>query len=392
MERITQYCTGCRACEQLCPRHSIRMKPDQEGFLTAVIDSENCVDCGLCAKRCPQNRDDLQHETVIDTLAVRLKDEKTLYHSASGGAFAGLALHAIRQGGIAFGVRWSDDYTAYHAKAETENEIWSLLSSKYVQADTMDSFTEVKRLLKNGRKVLYSGTGCQVAGLKAFLGREYDNLITIDLVCHGVPSPLLFRKYIEMLTGKHGARIEEYNFRDKSGGWGLGYKYKYKYKYKYGLSYLDPYFKYFVEGNNYRMCCYSCKYANTHRCGDITIADFWGIEKYHMNFFSTKGVSLMLINSEKGKAIWDENQTDFYVLKSKLEYAIKDNPNLRKPTSLKPNIRAHIYDGINTLSPEVYFTQKFPLNVSILDYLKSIVPMNFKYVLKMLIWKVKRMF
>jgi hypothetical protein len=140
------------------------------------------------------------------------------------------------------------------------------------------------------------------------------------------------------------------------------------------------------------MCCYSCKYANTHRCGDITIADFWGIEKYHMNFFSTKGVSLMLINSEKGKAIWDENQTDFYVLKSKLEYAIKDNPNLRKPTSLKPNIRAHIYDGINTLSPEVYFTQKFPLNVSILDYLKSIVPMNFKYVLKMLIWKVKRMF
>lgn len=389
MKKITEYCTGCRACEQLCPKHSIRMEEDGEGFLIAKINPHTCIDCGLCVKRCPQNRTDLQNETTQNTWAARFKENDTLYRSASGGAFAGLALHVLNQGGAVFGVCWDNTYTACHCKAETEKELWPLLSSKYVQSDTKHTFSEVKKILLTGRKVLYSGTGCQIAGLKSFLNKEYDNLITIDLICHGVPSPLLFKKYIELLASKHNAKIEEYDFRDKSGGWGLGYKYKCKHKYKYGISSIDPYYKYFLEGNVYRMCCYACKYARSERCGDITIGDYWGIEQFHPHFFNTKGVSLVLTNSKKGEKIWQEVSSNFYLLQSKLEYAIKQNGNLQMPTPLKSEVRAHIYEGIRTLSPEKFFADKLPIHPSLIDKLKNMLPMRIKLILKKVMWKMK---
>ena len=389
MEKVTELCTGCRVCEQLCPKHCIEMVTDSEGFLTARIDQDSCIGCGLCARRCPQNRGGLRHETAQETWAARLKNDEVLYRSASGGAFAGMALHVIHEGGAVFGVRWDKDYKAIHDKAETEEALWPLLSSKYVQSDTGHTYSEVKALLQTGRKVLYSGTGCQIAGLKTYLNKEYDNLITIDLVCHGVTSPLLFQKYIELLAHKHHAKIEEYDFRDKSGGWGLGYKYKYKYK--YGISPLDPYYKHFLDGNAYRMCCYSCKYANTERCGDITIADFWGIERCHPGFYSHKGVSLVLVNSEKGKRFWQIAKEDFQTLKSKLEYATKENHNLKRPTKPDVLVRSHIYEGINTLSPEDFFAQRFPLHPNIADYAKNILPMGMKLALKKILWKIKRM-
>lgn len=220
MERITEYCTGCRACEQLCTKKAIRMVADKEGFLTATIDRNLCVDCGLCAKRCPQNRKDLLHEKPLATWAVRLKDKATLFRSASGGAFAGLAAFVISQRGAVFGVKYDEEMRAVHAKAETWEELQPLLSSKYVQSDTGNTFAEVRRLLNEGRLVLYSGTGCQIAALRSFLGKDYDNLMLVDLICHGVPSPLLFSRYLEFLRKKHGTNIDEYDFRDKCGGWG----------------------------------------------------------------------------------------------------------------------------------------------------------------------------
>lgn len=391
MEKVTELCTGCRACEQLCPKRCIRMVTDSEGFLTAKIDQGNCIDCGLCVKRCPQNREDLRNQTAQETWAARLKDDEMLYRSASGGAFAGMALHVIHEGGVVFGVRWDKNHRAIHDKAETEGTLWPLLSSKYVQSDTGHTYSEVKALLQAGRKVLYSGTGCQIAGLKTYLNKEYDNLITVDLVCHGVTSPLLFQKYIELLAHKHHAKIEEYDFRDKSGGWGLGYKYKYKYKYQYGISPLDPYYKHFLDGDAYRMCCYSCKYANTERCGDITIADYWGIERCHPKFFDTRGVSLVLVNSEKGKRCWHETDENFHSLKSKLEYAIKENHNLKHPTDLNMRVRSHIYKGINTLTPEEYFAEKFPIHPSVAERIKNLLPMRMKLVLKKILWKIKGM-
>ena len=212
------------------------MRPNQEGFIMPEIKQKTCIDCGLCAKRCPQNSTERLLHSTGQTIAARLKDDTILYKSASGGAFAGIALHALRDGWVVFGVVYDENLKAHHTKAESVEELQAMLSSKYVQSDTEHTYSEVKRLLKEGHKVVYSGTACQIGGLRSFLGKmSCDNLLTIDLICHGVASPLLFSKYIETLKQKHHVdSIEEYDFRDKCGGWGLGYKYKYKYKYNSG--------------------------------------------------------------------------------------------------------------------------------------------------------------
>ncbi|EOS13055.1 Coenzyme F420 hydrogenase/dehydrogenase, beta subunit C-terminal domain [Phocaeicola sartorii] len=382
MERITEYCTGCRACEQLCAKKAIRMVADREGFLMATVDGNLCVDCGLCAKRCPQNRKDLLHGKSLATWAVRLKDEHTLYRSASGGAFAGWAAFVISQSGAVFGVKYNEKMRAVHVKVETWEELQPLLSSKYVQSDTGNTFAEVRKLLNEGRLVLYSGTGCQIAALRSFLGKDYDNLILVDLICHGVPSPLLFSRYLELLRKKHGANIDEYDFRDKRGGWGLGYKYKYKNTHKYGTAVSNPYYAYFLQGYTYRECCYRCHYACTERAGDITIADYWGVEKYHPDFYSTKGVSLMLVNTRKGGCFWNQVECDFVCQESKLEYAVKGNQNLKSPTIRTDKIRDYIYDGINSMEVEEYFAARFPLHPSLTQRIKDRMPVGVKLWLK----------
>lgn len=382
MERITEYCTGCRACEQLCAKKAIRMVADKEGFLTATIDRNLCVDCGLCAKRCPQNRKDLLHEKPLATWAVRLKDKATLFRSASGGAFAGLAAFVISQCGAVFGVKYDKKMRVVHVKVETWEELQPLLSSKYVQSDTGKTFAEVRRLLNEGRLILYSGTGCQIAALRSFLGKDYDNLMLLDLICHGVPSPLLFSRYLEFLRKKHGANIDEYDFRDKCGGWGLGYRYRYKDRDKYGTALSDPYYAYFLQGYTYRECCYRCHYTHTERSADITIADYWGIEKYHPDFYNTKGVSLMLVNTRKGMRFWSQVECDFVCQESKLEYAVEGNQNLKSPTIRTDKIRNHIYDGINSMEVEEYFATCFPLHPSLAQRIKDRMPMRVKLWLK----------
>lgn len=220
MEKITDLCTGCRTCEQLCAHHAISMVEDKEGFLTSSINQEQCVDCGLCVARCPQN-------TPVDTkysqsvFAIRLKDDDLLYRSASGGAFAGIAKAWINEGGVVFGVVYDKEWNAHHVCASTLDELSPILSSKYVQADTRHTFTEVKQYLKDGRKVLFSGTGCQIAGLKAYLKKDYENLFTMDLICHGVASPLLFKKYISWLGEKksHQSLTMIFVINDMDGGW-----------------------------------------------------------------------------------------------------------------------------------------------------------------------------
>lgn len=383
MERITEFCTGCRMCEQVCPHHCISMVQDKEGFLVPKVDQEKCVNCGLCSKKCPQNRTAELVSDVQQTLAARLKDDKTLYMSASGGAFAGFAIAAINDGWVVFGAAYDENMEVKHIMATTIDELPPLFNSKYVQCNTVDSFSEVKRLLNEGKKVLYSGTPCQIAGLRSFIGKPNPNLLLVDIICHGVPSPLLFSKYLELLKQKHdGANITEFTFRDKHGGWGLGYKYKYKYKYKYGNCTEDPYYMYFLEGYTYRECCYSCHYSQKKRAGDITIADYWGIEKYHPEFYSTKGVSLVLLNTENGMQAWNNVRNEFDFVESKLDYACKGNHNLNAPTPRNPSIRDHVYDEINDLPVAEYFRKHLPYKQSFLSKIKNIVPMNFKLILK----------
>ena len=230
-KKITGYCTGCRACEQLCAHHAIVMKSDKEGFVTACIDEGKCVECGLCSKRCPQNNLIGKSEPIA-SLAVRDKDDEELAVSASGGAFAAAARVILQHGGIVVGAAYNDDMTVGHIVVERLDDLYKVQSSKYVQSNTMATYSQVKAMLREGREVLYSGTPCQIGGLRAYLRKNFDTLYTMDLICHGVASPKLFAKYLVWLGGKMNGKIIGYDFRDKSCGWGLDYMTKTKTKTK----------------------------------------------------------------------------------------------------------------------------------------------------------------
>ena len=370
MEKITDLCTGCRTCEQLCAHKAIQMVEDNEGFITASINQELCVDCGLCQKRCPQNTP-VEKSSAKKVLAIRLKDDEMLYRSASGGAFAGIAKAWIEEGGVVVGVVYDNKWNAHHTCATTMEELLQTQSSKYVQADTRQTYSEVKKLLQEGKRVLFSGTGCQIGGLKAFLHKDYDNLLTMDLICHGVASPLLFKKYIEWLGEKSGSPILEYDFRDKKGGWGLGYKYKYKYKYKNCI--MDPYFFRFLEGITYRESCFQCNYCKPERAGDITIGDYWGIEKEHPKFFNTKGVSCILVNTDKGMQAWEKYNHLYHSIESTFDQVARHNGNLLHSTH-RNSMRNHIYEGISETN---WFANRFAASFhpSLKAKIKDILPM-----------------
>lgn len=374
MDRITEYCTGCRACEQLCAHHAIEMKPDKEGFLSVYIDRDKCVDCGLCQNRCPQNAL-MQKSEPLMSLAVRDRDDKELGVSASGGAFAAAARVILQRGGVVIGAAYHDDMTVGHFIVERLENLHKVQSSKYVQSNTEATYSQVKALLINGREVLYSGTPCQIGGLRAYLRKEYANLYTMDLICHGVASPKLFAKYLIWLGGKMKGKIIGYDFRDKSCGWGLDYmsKTKTKTKTKTKPSTLDPYYYHFLEGTTYRECCYRCNYCTKERVGDITIGDYWGVEKEHPEFYSAKGVSCFLVNSEKGMRLWNLIKSEFYFLESTFEQVARANHNLSHPTK-RTSRRDSIYLHIDDMDVNEYFATQLAIPFNLKARVKLLLP------------------
>lgn len=384
MDHITEYtnCTGCRACEQICPVHAIDMKSQHEGFIYPVIDNQKCINCGLCKSSCPSNQIREDAHRYPDIYALKLKSDEIL-NSASGGAFFGIARHIIENNGVVYGVAYNPQWDVMHIRVDSLNDLPKLQGSKYVQSDTKNTFTQCKSDLSAGRTVLFSGTPCQIAGLYSYLKTDYPNLFTVDLICHGVPSPLLFKSYINWLEKKNKSHITEYNFRSKAGGWGLNLLTKTEKKTKISPPHFDPYYQSFLSGDTYRECCYVCKYSNLNRIGDFTIGDYWGIEKVHPEFNDKRGVSLIFVNSEKAKSLFTQVADLYHICQSKIELAIPEQSNLKGPT-LRPAIRRTIYEGIESMDPYKYINKQLYCRIPISTKIKGLIPKKIKTGIKRL--------
>ena len=343
-------CVGCRSCEQVCSIGSIFFISNKEGFLYPKVDSDKCIECGLCLKHCPieKNRKGKMPNAVY---GLKNKNKNRIKQSASGGVSDLVAQYILEQNGCVFGCAYDENHRVHHIEVSNKDNLWKIQSSKYVQSDLTFCYSKIKERLEQGKDILFTGTPCQVAGLYSYMGRdEIDGLYTIDLICHGVPSPLFFKKYIEFEEKKLGERIENYNFRFKGKkGWGTQYQLKIDTKSQSQIKKmaLDKYGKHFLAGDCYRESCYRCKYANIFRMGDISCGDFWGIEKEEPNFNDVNGVSLVLVNSLKGEYLYKSIRRYVYEVDVSLEKILPYQGNLKKPTG-RPAERDTFYKDINS--------------------------------------------
>lgn len=293
-------CCGCYSCVQRCPRQCITMTQDEEGFFYPHVDHTTCINCGLCEKVCPTLLPRQEHN-VINTFAAKNHNEVIRKESSSGGIFTILAETIINEGGVVFGASWDQDNSVEHSYSESIDGLKAFRSSKYVQSNIKNSYKQVEVFLKSGRKVLFSGTPCQVAGLKAFLRSEYDNLIMVECVCHGVPSPGLWQKYLSEVS--NGRTVIEINHRDKHTGWE---NYSVVIKFSDGSEIAqahdeNPWTRAFIKNITLRPSCYSCAYKGVNSVADITIGDLWGADKLLPEQHDNLGHTLVIIHTIKAR-------------------------------------------------------------------------------------------
>lgn len=349
-------CLSCKSCYFSCPKSAIEMVENEEGFFYPHVNEE-CINCGVCKKKCPILS--LLENKIVNQkcFGIYLKDQNKLLESSSGGAFAGIAEYILSQNGVVFGASYDENLSVKHICIESVDELKKIKGSKYVESDLNNTFVEVKNFCEQGKTVLFSGCPCQIAGLKKYLGTDFANLFTVDLICHGVPSRKLFSKYIEWLSSKTKGNIIYYGFRDKDvAGWSCGGKAKTKTKTKTIEASCDPYYASFLRGETYRESCYTCKFANMDRVGDITIGDFWGVEKYYPEINRENGISCCIVNTIKGESLVEAIKETFNIFEC-TEAEIRDsNTNLNHPT-VRGKIRNNIYKGINELKAEKFFVR-----------------------------------
>lgn len=347
-------CSGCTACFAICPKDAITMQADSEGFKYPVIDKNKCIDCGLCCKVCPLENMYGNFGEDKTSFACRAKDKNFAKQSSSGGVFGILANMYIKEQAVIYGAAFDDNWNVCHIRADKKDELKSLYTSKYVQSDIGNTFRQVKCDLDNGKKVLFAGTPCQVAGLKSYLQKDYFNLLSVDFICHGVPSPLVWQRYIIAMEKKLNNKITEISFRDKEDGWK---NYYFKLSTGNGNVFYEKhgeniYMKGFLKDLYLRSSCYDCKFKTLHRASDITLADFWGIEKIIPEINVEKGVSLCWSSSEKGKQVLADvlKRTDYYEVK--LREAIKHNSSAIKSVEMHKN-RDKFFEEVNNSDADI---------------------------------------
>lgn len=331
-------CFGCNACKDICPTSAITMVEDKEGFKYPVIDEEKCIHCNMCRKVCPYGKYKLTEENIDvfpKVYAAMHKSDETLEKSASGGMFTPMYKNILARGGKIVGVKYTNDMEVIYDIAETKEECQAFRGSKYVAADSRDVKPRVKKFLEEGVTVLYTGNPCQIAGLKNYLRKDYDNLYTVEIICHGTPSPKVFKLYIEYLESLYKSKVVDFEFRNKLRGWSTPYVCV---KFESGEVLLEQanknnFNRAFLSNNLQRPSCYTCEFAELKLgVGDITIGDYWGIEKQHPEMFDQKGVSVIKINNEKGLKFFEEFKDQFNLVESTYEKAYAANH--KKPMNL----------------------------------------------------------
>lgn len=316
MQKIVEenFCSGCHACFNVCPNKCIEMVPDKDGFCYPCINESECIDCNKCKNACPiVNKEKISN--VGKAYAAINRDERVRLESSSGGVFTLLAKTTINKGGTVFGAAFDEKFNVNHIAIDSLDEIYKLRGSKYVQSEIGESYRQAKTLLDVGKYVLFTGTPCQISGLKSYLKKDYETLITQDIICHGVPSPKVWQEYIQYRESKAKAQSKRIFFRNKKYGWKT---FSVLFEYANGSKYMknfsdDLYMKAFLQNLSLRPSCYSCHSKSLERESDITLADFWGCQNVVPDMDDDKGLSLVLVNSEKGKKIFGE-------ISDKMEY------------------------------------------------------------------------
>ncbi len=393
-------CCGCHACASVCAKHCITMQADEEGFLYPIVNKEACTDCGLCEKVCSVINQS-EPRKPLKVYAAKNKNEEIRRQSSSGGIFTLLAEKVINEGGVVFGARFDEEWNVVHSWADNIEGIAAFRGSKYVQSTIGDTYREAKDFLKQGRQVLFSGTPCQIAGLKKYLRKDYDNLLTVDVVCHGVPSPLVWRTYLdetrkqlraERGVGKNSvsSSIDELpvitgiSFRDKTNGWK-----KYGFRLRYAASeaaqntvsvsaikeekvVLQPFtnnifMKGFLANLYLRPSCYACAARSGKSGSDISIADFWGVHNFYPEFDDDKGVGLILVNSEIGKLIYDV--LDVQNIEATYVQGLANNPCIESSVVLPEERKAFVFDSNQMLKEQLLpLIKKMRPNIVIRTY------------------------
>lgn len=349
-------CCGCSACFSVCPKHCISMQEDNEGFLYPLTDIDKCIDCHLCEQVCPCINQ-MEPSNPIECYAAKNNDDVIRVLSSSGGIFSVLSERVISEGGIVFGAAFDNELKVVHTFAEKVEEISVFRGSKYVQSYLGDTFNLVETVLKSSRKVLFSGTPCQIAGLKHFLRKEYDNLLTVEIVCHGVPSPKIWREYLSLLQLKS---IGSISYKDKSTGWrtssftikDTNQKVVFSEKVK-----NNKYMMAFIRNLTLRPSCFSCPAKAGKSHADITLADFWGIDHFMPELNDNKGISFVCVNTPRGEALMQ----NLNIIKKMADYqeTIPYNSCIFKST-IEPQERKRFWDDYGKYGIRVLMSLKNP--------------------------------
>lgn len=340
------HCTGCGACLNACKTKALELCADEEGFRYPKIDSEKCIGCNACERACPADKV-VPDEEQTNAYYAYAKAADICQNSSSGGMFSLLAAQILRAGGVVFGAGFDESFNVCHQCIDKEEELAKLRTSKYVQSDIGKTFCEAEKFLKENKTVFFAGTPCQIAALKQFLNKDYVNLYTQDIICHGVPSPGIWQQYL--LETHRAKEIQSISFRDKTLGWN---DFSMKITYKDGTAYRnlatkDPFERAFLANLILRPSCYQCQYKTVARVSDLTLADYWGVETVHPELKEQQGVSLVLTHTEKGAQLLEAVQAQAVIAQTEIDRATKMNHATTHSVHWHPN-RETFFEAVKT--------------------------------------------